>query len=114
MTKVNELVFVGFNSRVAAIDKYSGKKFWSWRAKGHMSGFVALLLDGERLYISVDGYTTCLDALTGKERWHNPLKGMGVGAPCLAMTGAHTSMALMAEEEARRRTTTSGTHAGTH
>jgi outer membrane protein assembly factor BamB len=91
MTKVTDMLFVGFDSRVVSLDKHSGKKIWAWKSKHQFTGNVGLLLEGERLYVSVDGYTTCLDALTGKERWHNPLKGMGVGVPCLAMAG-HSPM----------------------
>jgi outer membrane protein assembly factor BamB len=87
MTKVTDMLFVAFKARVAALDKHTGKKIWTWRSKNEFGGYVGMLLDGERLYVSVDGYTTCLDALTGKERWHNPLKGMGIGVPSLAMAG---------------------------
>jgi outer membrane protein assembly factor BamB len=91
MTKVTDMLFVAFKARVVALDKHTGKKIWAWKSKNEFGGYVGLLLDAERLYVSVDGYTTCLDALTGKERWHNPLKGMGVGVPSLAMAGYPTS-----------------------
>jgi outer membrane protein assembly factor BamB len=107
MTKVNEMIFVGLKARVAALDKYTGKRIWSWQSKHGFSGYVALLLEAERLYVSVDGYTTCLDALTGKERWHNPLKGMGVGVPCMALSTGHSQALLPMAEDTRRRQSTS-------
>ena len=109
MTKVNEMIFVGFNSHVAALDKYSGEKVWDWTAESG-SGFVAVLLEGERLFVSVDGYTYCLDALTGRERWHNPLEGMGTGVACLASSTGNTLDAHLAEaeEERRRRRNSTG------
>ena len=39
------------------------------------------LLDGDRLIASTNGYIYCLDPATGDIRWHNPLKGYGMGAP---------------------------------
>ena len=45
---VEDLIFVGFNARVAALDRYNGELVWTWEApKG--SGFASLLLDGDRL-----------------------------------------------------------------
>ncbi|MGK0203678.1 MAG: outer membrane protein assembly factor BamB [Planctomycetota bacterium] len=77
-----ELIFVSCNSRAAALSRQTGEIVWSWKAaKG--SGFVALLLDGDRLIASVNGYTYCLDAQTGEQLWMNPLTGYGVGVPCL-------------------------------
>jgi hypothetical protein len=51
------------------------------------SGMV--LLDVDRLIVSVQGYTYCLDPNTGVGLWANSLSGMGVGIPCL--TSAHGS-----------------------
>ncbi len=79
---LEDLVFVGFNRRVIALDRYDGRIIWEWRAsKG--SGFVAIVLDGDRLIVSVSGYTYCLDPLYGQEVWFNELKGMGIGTPSL-------------------------------
>ena len=108
MAKATEMVFIGFNSRVAALDKYSGEKLWDWRSTAG-DGYVAVLLDGERLYVSVDGYTYCLDALTGRERWHNKLEGMGTGVPCITMSTGQALQAYLGEaEEARRRQSSAG------
>jgi outer membrane protein assembly factor BamB len=92
---ISRLVFVGFNSRIAALDRDTGEVVWTWKStKG--SGFVSVLLDGDRLMVSVQGYTYCLDPLTGNQLWHNPLKGMGTGVPCLASVRGTTSPALYA------------------
>ena len=78
-----DLVFVGFNRQVIALDRYSGEVIWTWKApKG--SGYVAILIDGDRLIVAVNGYMYCLDPLFGQEAWSNPLTGMGMGVPCLA------------------------------
>jgi outer membrane protein assembly factor BamB len=75
---INDLVFTGFNKQVIALDRYTGKKAWEWKAsKG--TGYAAILLDGDRLVVSVRGYIYCLDPLTGKQVWENELKGHGTG-----------------------------------
>ncbi len=52
--KIDDLVFVGLNGRVAAMDRKSGQIVWSNdKLKG---GYVSLLLDGDRLIVSSNGY----------------------------------------------------------
>ncbi len=81
--RIDDLVYVGFNSRVVALDRYTGELVWQWKSpKG--TGFVSLLLDGDRLIASVQGYTYCLEPLFGQQVWGNPLKGLGVGVASLA------------------------------
>ena len=81
MTKqLEDFVFLGFNKQVIALDRYTGEKMWEWKSpKG--SGYPALLLDGDRIIVSVQGYTYCLEPLTGSEVWSNELKGHGTGTP---------------------------------
>ena len=86
---INDLVFTGFNKQVIALDRYSGKKVWEWKAeKG--SGYAAILLDGDRLIVSVQGYIYCLDPLTGKQVWDNELKGHGTGIPSVVSVRGST------------------------
>jgi hypothetical protein len=109
-----DLVFVGFNSRVAALDRDTGELVWKWKAK-QGSGFVVLLYDGDRLIASVQGYTYCLDPATGEEMWANPLKGMGVGAPCLASISGVSNPAILGEAAAaaqRAAAAGAGVHGG--
>ena len=97
---MSDLIYVGFNSRIAALDRATGELVWDWEAP-HGSGFVALLLDGEQLIVSVQGYTWSLDPLTGDTLWENLLKGFGYGIPCLVSTAGSTLMhsTLAAEEQ---------------
>jgi outer membrane protein assembly factor BamB len=89
-----DLVFVSFNKQVVALDRYTGELVWKWTSpKG--SGFTAILVDGDRLIVSSQGYTYCLEPLFGQEVWSNPLEGMGVGIPCLASINGSTSSAAM-------------------
>ena len=102
---IADLVFVGFNSRVAALRRSNGELVWQWVSpKG--GGFVALLVDRYGLVASVKGYTYAIDPLTGETLWQNPLPGFGTGVPCLAsIAGSTAGFSTLAEleEEARRR-----------
>ncbi|HEX3725699.1 MAG TPA: PQQ-binding-like beta-propeller repeat protein [Pirellulales bacterium] len=102
---IGRLVFVGFNSRIAALNRENGEVVWQWVSpKG--SGIPVLLLDGDRLMVSVQGYTYCLDPATGNQLWHNPLKGMGIGVPCLASARGNTTpqlYAVLAEYEMQQQ-----------
>ena len=111
-----DLVFVGFNSRVAALHRDTGRIVWDWKAeKG--SGFPAVLLDGDRLVVSVQGYTYCLDALTGDQYWMNPFKGFGYGTPSLTSihgnSGSAAAAAIIAQQQASAASTTA-TNPGIH
>lgn len=103
-----ELVFVAFNRRAAALHRETGKIIWDWKSpKGY--GFVALLLDGDRLMASVDGYTYCLDAMTGRQLWDNPMSGYGTGVPCLAsVRGTSLGASVLAQAEADQNTSSTG------
>ena len=41
-----DLVFAGFNSRVAALDRQTGEIVWQWKSPKGRSSHVAVLLDG--------------------------------------------------------------------
>jgi outer membrane protein assembly factor BamB len=80
---LDQLIFLGFNSRVVALDRETGQAVWNWHSsKG--SGYTSVLLDGDRLIVSVNGYTYCLDPSSGQQLWFNELRGMGTGVPSLA------------------------------
>jgi outer membrane protein assembly factor BamB len=81
---LQDLLFVGFNGRVVALEQRSGELVWDWKCPKPVGQMVAVLVQGERIYASSDGYTYCLDAISGEQLWDNPLKGMGTGVPCLA------------------------------
>ena len=100
---IDDLVFVSFNSQIVALDRSTGELIWQWTSpKG--GGFVAILLDGDQLIVSVTGYTYCLDPATGETLWTNLLKGFGFGVPCLVSTRGTTLRysAAAAESEAQQ------------
>src|SRR5436305_3179142 len=79
MRRIEQLVFVGLNGYALALDRDTGEVVWS-NSEMH-SGYVTLLLDGDRLIVSTNGYLYCLDPLTGRILWHNRMTGYGVGSP---------------------------------
>jgi len=76
---IDQLIFIGLNGYALALDRETGDIVWSNNEM--KSGYVTLLLDGDRLIVSTNGYIYCLDPMTGTIRWHNPLKGYGIGTP---------------------------------
>jgi outer membrane protein assembly factor BamB len=91
---IDQLIFVGLNGYALALDRDTGEIIWSNNEL--KSGYVTLLLDGERLIVSTNGYIYCLDPLTGRILWHNPLKGYGVGAPTSMVSArGQTSQAII-------------------
>ena len=108
---IDDLLFVGFNRRVVALDKRTGELIWKWKAPNG-TGFVSLLYEDERLFVSVQGYMYCLDPTNGNELWHNPLKGTGTGAASLATTTAFSNYALLGEaSQAQQRASAAGASA---
>jgi outer membrane protein assembly factor BamB len=78
-TSIEQLVFVGLNGYAVALDRDTGEIVWS--NSELKSGYVTLLLDGDRLIVSTNGYLFCLDPLTGRILWQNLMKGYGAGTP---------------------------------
>ncbi len=107
---IRGMVFVGFNRRVAALDRDTGTTLWRWEAP-EGRGFVSLLLDNDRLFAAVNGYTYCLDPTNGQQLWFNPMKGFGMGTTSIATVGGNTGHAILgqaAAEQARARGAAAG------
>ena len=101
--KLDQLIFVGFNGYAAALDRDTGEIVWS--NNDMKSGYVTLLLDGDRLIVSTNGYMFCLDPYTGRTMWHNPMVGYGIGPASIASTrgnsgNAHIAHAAAANQQA--------------
>lgn len=79
MRSIDQLVFVGLNGYAVALDRDTGEIVWSNNEL--KSGYVTLLLDGDRLVVSTNGYLFCLDPLTGRVLWQNRMSGYGSGTP---------------------------------
>jgi outer membrane protein assembly factor BamB len=93
----DRFVFVGFNSRVLGIDRDSGDTVWMWQApRPKSAGYVTLLLDGDRLIISVNGYVYCLDPATGEQLWNNDTKGCGTGVTSIVSVRGQSTQSVLA------------------
>ena len=108
MADIKQLVFLGLNSHVAALDRNTGETVWEWRAPKPISrGYVSLLvLDAQHLIVSINGYSYCLDPLCGQARWFNELAGFGSGVTSIAALGRPSShdtlLAAASTDESRR------------
>ncbi len=92
--RIQDLVFVGLNGRVAALDVATGEIVWEWQApKG--GGYVNLLVDRNLLVAAVNGYIYGLDPKNGDQLWFNKLKGYGVGVTSIATLGGATSQPVV-------------------
>jgi len=89
---IDQLIFVGFNGYALALDRDTGEVVWYNNQL--KSGYVSLLLDGDRLIVSTNGYMFCLDPLTGQILWNNPLKGYGTGPASLVSVRGGLSTTL--------------------
>lgn len=102
MHTIDQLVFVGLNGYAVALDRDTGEIVWS--NSEMKSGYVTLLLDGDRLIVSTNGYMYCLDPLTGEVRWHNRMSGYGSGTPTAITSvrgqSSHTVIQQAAEKTA--------------
>jgi outer membrane protein assembly factor BamB len=107
-------VYVGLNSRVAAVDRRSGETLWQAKLKGVLSGgtgFVTVLADGGRVFACTSGELSCLDAATGQILWRNKLPGFGYGIAALGVAGNASNTAAAAAAVAAEHSARSDSHA---
>lgn len=94
-----EILYIGVNGRVIALNKYDGTKIWQTdlRRSFHYSGnsYVAVLVDGERVYAHTYGELFCLDGRTGEQLWTNRLPGLGYELATIAVAGISTQLQAM-------------------
>src|SRR5262249_60643236 len=111
MPSVDQLVFVGLNGWVAALDRDSGEIVWY--SSELDSGYTTLLLDGDRLIVSTNGYIYCLDPQNGKVVWKNPMTGYGTGIAHLVSVRGQSGQVLL-NEVASAQAQKSAAHAVPH
>jgi outer membrane protein assembly factor BamB len=114
MRTVDQLIFVGINGWVSALDRDTGEVVWT--CSDLKSGYTTLLLDGDRLIASTNGYLYCLDPQNGRIVWSNPLRGYGTGIAHLASVRGQSSQAVLdhaaAAEAAKSSHGAHAAHAG--
>lgn len=111
---LSDLIFTGFNRRVAALDKRTGKILWEQKLpKGQE--YVTLLLDDGVLIVAVDGYMYGLNALTGEQIWFNEMAGFGTGVTSLtSLNGSAQNLAAAAATAAAAAASSSSTTSTGH
>ena len=98
MVRIEQLVFVGLNGYAVALDRDTGEIVWS--NDELKSGYVTLLLDGDRLIVSTNGYIFCLDPRTGRVLWNNRMSGYGGGTPTALVSVRGQSSQVLVEQAA--------------
>ena len=98
--KTEDLLFVGIKGSVVALRRDSGVQVWSTKVGGT---FVNVILDNEKLLAASSGEIFCLDALSGRQLWHNPLRGYGLGLVTMAATGLPASSTPVLGEKMRQQ-----------
>jgi len=91
-----KIIYLGVKGSVVAIDSATGQSIWSTSLKG--AEFVNVVLDGNNLFATTRGEIFCLDPQGGGVRWHNPLKGYGLGLITIAGEGISQNATLAAEK----------------
>jgi outer membrane protein assembly factor BamB len=97
--KTSDLVFIGIKGSVVALDRANGQQVWATHLKG--SDFVNVVVQDGTVLASCYGEIFCLDPFTGNARWHNPLKGFGLGLATIAMehnAGSDNAPALVEKQ----------------
>jgi outer membrane protein assembly factor BamB len=98
--KTQDLIFVGVQGAVLALDRSSGVSVWTRDLKG--SEFVSVLHDSGGLFAATRGEVYRISPLSGQILWNNPLKGRGYGLVTLASaTGSSAGTAVAAEKRER-------------
>ncbi len=109
---INDLIFTGFNRRVAALNRTTGSLVWQWHAP-QGSLYTTLLLDGDVLVVSVDGYMYGLNPFSGDLLWSNPMSGFGTGvASLVSANGAasNSSVSVAAARAAQQAASAAAVH----
>ena len=95
-------VFVALGTHVLALRPDDGTEVWRTKLRGSVFGpsFVALTLEGGKLYAGLEGQVYCLDPATGTLLWHNKLPGTGRGFICFSGGGSGGQAAAAAAQAA--------------
>jgi outer membrane protein assembly factor BamB len=92
----SKIIYLGVKGSVVAVNSETGVPVWSTVLKG--AEFVNVVLDGNNLFATMRGEIFCLDPQGGGIRWHNPLKGYGLGLITIAGEGIPQGAVLGAEK----------------
>jgi len=108
MPRSRNVLYIGTNRHVAAIDPKTGEEVWRTKLPLSTGAVVTILIQGRRLLVGAGGHLFCLDRGTGEIIWKNDLPKMGYQPVLLAMEGAQGSACgdvSAADAVSRRRST---------
>jgi outer membrane protein assembly factor BamB len=111
MGKRENCLYVGIGGHVVALDPGTGEEIW--RRKLRSSTFVTVQVAGDAVLAGAAGELYCLDAMTGTIRWHNRLKGLGMGLVAFGGSSEVGVAAAMAAAAASAAATTTAATAAT-
>ena len=97
---MSKIIYLGVKGSVVAMNSATGVIVWSTSLKA--AEFVNVILDGNNLYATTRGEIFCLDPQAGGIRWHNPLKGYGLGLITIAGEGIGQNTSAITAEKRRR------------
>ena len=96
---MSKIIYLGVKGSVVAVNSETGAPVWSTVLKG--TEFVNVVFDGNNLFATTRGEIFCLDPQGGGIRWHNPMKGYGLGLITIAGEGIPQNAVLGAEKTRR-------------
>lgn len=107
-----EMIYVGGNGSITAIDRRTGQSAWQVKLPGSWmtKGYVNLLVSGDNIFANSGGKLACLSRKDGTLMWVNDLPGMGYDFCCLATEGSRSQNnpgGAISEAEAHRRSSSS-------
>ncbi|HEX4265728.1 MAG TPA: PQQ-binding-like beta-propeller repeat protein [Verrucomicrobiae bacterium] len=97
---MDKIIYLGVKGSVVAINSATGQPVWTMALKG--AEFVNVVLDGNNLFATTRGEIFCLEPQSGGIRWHNPLKGYGLGLITIAGEGIPQNASVPSAEKRRR------------
>jgi outer membrane protein assembly factor BamB len=97
---LSKVIYLGVKGSVMAVNPATGQQLWLVALKG--TDFVNVVLDGNDLFAATRGEIFCLDPQTGGIRWHNPLRGYGLGLITIAGEGIPQNASTVTAEKRRR------------
>jgi outer membrane protein assembly factor BamB len=97
---MSKIIYLGVKGSVVAMNSATGEPVWSTSLKG--TEFVNVVLDGNNLFATTRGEIFCLDPQGGGIRWHNPLKGYGLGLITIAGEDIGQNTPAITGEKRRR------------
>ncbi|MDB6041013.1 MAG: Pyrrolo-quinoline quinone [Verrucomicrobiales bacterium] len=96
MNEASNVVYIGIQGTVIALDRSNGNEVWRTHLKG--SDFVNVILDHDEVLASTSGEMFCLGLSDGQILWNNRLKGLGHGLVTMATQTSAPQLAAMSEK----------------